>query len=134
MAFSNQEKAEIIIEATAVLLGDYNIYRKKAATLLLKAFLPHEIMRDILSCDGVYPFSRNDPRVRVWAKEVLKRGKCEECGSTKHLEAHHIIKWADYPMGRIDTKNGECLCHKCHTKAHIDDESYYMMASKHMED
>jgi hypothetical protein len=122
-----KEKNEIIIDAVAVLIGDYNINRKRAALLLLKAFLPHHILRGILQEDGIHPFDRSDYRVKRWAKEVLKRGRCEKCGATENLEAHHIIKWADYPRGRIDLNNGQCLCHTCHTNEHIDDPSYYMM-------
>lgn len=124
---TEREKAEIVIDAVAVLLGDYSITRKYAAILLLKIFLPHEILQDVLNSEGVYPFSRDDPRVRKWTKEVLKVGRCEFCGSTEELEAHHIIKWADYPKGRIDIKNGQCLCHVCHTNEHYGDRSYYMM-------
>ena len=118
---------EIVIDSVAVLIGDYEIIRKQAAILLLKAFLPHRVLYEILEEDGVYPFDRNDFRVRKWAKEVLNRGKCEKCGSTNHLEAHHIIKWSDYPKGRADIKNGQCLCHECHTNEHRHDQSYHMM-------
>lgn len=130
MAFSKREKAEIVIDAVAVLLGDYNIYRKKAAILLLKAFLPSNVVRAILEDGNVFPVDRNDPKVLRWKKTVLSKGACEECGSTKNLEAHHIIKWAEYPKGRCDVKNGACLCHRCHTLEHYGDPSYYMMASK----
>lgn len=124
---TNKEKREIIIDAIAVLIGDYNINRKYAAILLLKAFLPPSVLREILEDGNIDPLERNDYRVRMWTQEVLKRGKCERCGTTKHLEAHHTIKWADYPKGRIDPKNGQCLCHDCHTAEHADDRSYYMM-------
>ena len=124
---AENEKNEIIIDAIAVLLGEYNINRKYAAILLLKSLLPHKILNDILNDDGIYPFSRNDPKVRKWTKDVLKHGKCERCGKADCLEAHHIIKWADYPKGRTDLKNGQCLCHKCHTNEHIHDKSYFMM-------
>ena len=130
-AFTNEEKHEIIIDAIAVLLGDYSPYRKQAAILLLKALLPHRLAEIILMDDGVYPFDRNDPRVRKWTKEVLSFGRCELCGSAEHLEAHHIVKWADYPKGRADLKNGQCLCHNCHTEEHRYDQSYNMMAAKH---
>ena len=126
-----EEKREIIIDSIVVLMGDYAINRKYAAILLLKAFLPHEVMRDILNDDNIHPFSRNDPKVRKWKEKILKRGKCELCGSKEHLEAHHIIKWADYPKGRADIKNGRCLCHKCHTNEHYTDQSYYMMKAKY---
>lgn len=122
-----QEKREIIIESVAVLIGDYEINRKYAALLLLKAFLPHSVLREILENGGAYPFDRDDYRVRRWTKAVLNRGKCEKCGSTMQLEAHHVIKWAEFPQGRADLKNGQCLCHDCHTAEHIDDRSYYMM-------
>lgn len=121
------EKREIIIDSIAVLIGDYEIIRKQAAILLLKAFLPHSILREILEDGGAYPFDRNDYRVRRWTKDILKRGECEKCGATRNLEAHHIIKWADYPKGRADLKNGQCLCHDCHTNEHKDDQSYHMM-------
>lgn len=126
----NHEKTEIIIDAIAVLIGDYEINRKYAAILLLKAFLPRDIVKSILEDDGVYPFERTDPRVRKWTMEVVSKGKCEYCGASENLEAHHIIKWADYPKGRIDVNNGMCLCHKCHTNEHKDDQSYWMMKAK----
>lgn len=37
---------------------------------------------------------------------------------------------ADYPQGRIDIKNGMCLCHDCHTEQHKNDTSYHMMKAK----
>ena len=130
-AFSKAEQCELVIDAIAVLLGDYNITRKYAAVLLLKALLPRKVMMAILEDDKIYPFDRNDNRVRRWTEQVVARGKCETCGSKEHLEAHHTIKWADYPKGRIDLKNGECLCHKCHTMRHEGDQSYYMMKAKY---
>lgn len=125
-----KEKNELIIDSLAVLLGDYNINRKYAALLILKHFLSHRMLYEILEEDGIYPFDRSDYRVRRWTKEILKRGKCEKCGAVEHLEAHHIIKWADYPKGRADLNNGQCLCHECHTNEHHGDRSYYMMKSK----
>lgn len=130
--FTSEDKSRIVCDAVAVLIGeDYEIIQKKAALLLLKAFLPHDIVNNILANEVAYPFDRNDPRVRAWTKEIVMRGKCEECGATERLEAHHIIKWSEYPKGRIDPKNGECLCHRCHTKAHLGDTEYYMMAAKY---
>lgn len=126
----SHEKTEIIIDAVAVLIGDYEINRKYAAILLLKALLPHKVVKEILEDDGIYPFDRNDPRVRSWTKEVLSKGMCENCGSKENLEAHHILKWSDYPKGRIDVNNGMCLCHRCHTEEHAEDPSYWMMKAK----
>ena len=84
----------------------------------------------ILEDPDLYPFSRNDSRVRTWTKQIVSKGKCEKCGATENLEAHHIIKWADYPKGRVDLENGMCLCRKCHTEEHKNDQSYFMMKSK----
>lgn len=128
--FSKQDQRELVIDAVAVLLGDYNITKKYAAILILKALLPHKLMKAILDDPTVYPFDRNDCRVKRWTVGVLSKGKCEICGTDKHLEAHHIIKWADYPGGRLEPKNGQCLCHECHTKQHLHDQSYHMMAAK----
>lgn len=124
------ERVSIIVDSVAVLIGEYNIYRKKAALLLLKAFLPTAFLKFFLSCEEAYPFERNDARVRAWTKAVLSKGRCEECGATEALEAHHIIKWAEYPAGRVDIRNGMCLCHVCHTNEHKEDQSYYLMKAK----
>lgn len=131
-AFSKEEQRELVIDSVAVLLGDYSVTRKYAAILILKALLPHKLMKAVLDNPEIYPFDRNDRRVRKWTGTVLSKGKCEICGAEKHLEAHHIIKWCDYPGGRIDPQNGQCLCHECHTKEHLHDRSYYMMAKKEM--
>ena len=129
-AFSKKEQRELVIDAIAILLGDYEITRKYAAVIILKIFLPPKARKAILEDDAIYPFKRSDPRVIKWTKEVLSRGMCEACESKEHLEAHHIIKWADYPKGRADLDNGECLCHRCHTMRHANDQSYYMMKAK----
>lgn len=118
---------DIIIECVAILLGDYSIIRKQAAILLLKHHLPHKFFHFLLEDKNLYPFDRNDARVRKWTKQIVSKGKCEICNSDERLEAHHIIKWADYPQGRVDLKNGMCLCHKCHTKEHEFDKSYCLM-------
>lgn len=128
---SKEEQRELVIDAIAVLLGDYHINRKYAAILILKILLPRKLMKAILEDEAIYPFDRNDPRVRRWTNEVLKKGECERCGSVEHLEAHHIIKWADYPQGRVDLKNGQCLCHKCHTNEHRHDQSYHLMLGRY---
>ena len=126
------ERTELVIDSVAVLIGDYEINRKYAAILLLKALLPSGIVKNILENDGVYPFDRDDPRVRRWTRAVLSKGRCECCGSKENLEAHHIVKWSDYPKGRIDINNGMCLCHKCHTEEHKYDQSYWMMKAKNV--
>ena len=127
--FLKQRDADkVIIEALAILLGSYDQHRKRAALLLLKALIRDEFLEEILN-DSIelFPISRNDKRVRNWTKKVLSRGYCEECGKSEGLEAHHIIKWSDYPWGRIDIKNGRCLCHRCHTEEHKGENVYNLM-------
>ncbi|WP_409229087.1 HNH endonuclease [Gudongella sp. SC589] len=116
-----------IIDSIAVLLGDYNIYRKKAAVLLLKSLLREEFLKYLLSDNDLFVVDRNDYRVRQWRKNVLSRGVCEICGKTENLEAHHIVKWADYPKGRVDLNNGQCLCSDCHINEHAHDNVVHMM-------
>lgn len=55
-----------------------------------------------------------------WVREVKARDeyKCQDCGATEDLEAHHIKSWADYPDLRLDVNNGITLCHACHVKRH----------------
>ena len=126
----SEDFRDVIIEAFAVLFGNYSNIQKQAAMILLKIFVNRKFLKYVLENADVCPYSRDDFRVRIWKKKVLSKGKCEMCGSAEDLEAHHIIKWADYPQGRIDVNNGMCLCHKCHTEEHKDDPSYHMMKSK----
>ena len=128
-AFSEEELRDMILDAVAVLIGDYSAERKKAAILLLKALIPHDLLQAILEDDCVFPADRDDPQVRVWKKTVLARGRCEECGSTDNLEAHHVLRWSEYPRGRVDVKNGQCLCDKCHAHEHRFEKAYAMMTA-----
>lgn len=122
---------ELEIEVAATLISKKTtINQKIAASILMKILFTDEERKKILEDPDLYPFSRNNSRVREWKKKILSKGKCEKCGATNNLEAHHIIKWSDYPKGRIDINNGMCLCHKCHTEEHKNDQSYHMMKSK----
>lgn len=117
----------MLVNALAVVIGDYGIYRKKAATLILRALLPKDAYERIM-CDGaVYPFDRDDKRMAAWKRAVLAPGRCAFCGATEHLEAHHIIGWAEWPQGRADVTNGLCLCHSCHTEEHRFSPAYHLM-------
>ena len=118
------------IDAVAVLLGDYSNIRKQAAILILKATLPNDFFKFLFEDKNLYPFERSDPRVYAWKNKVLSKGKCEMCGSKENLDAHHILKWCEYPMGRIDVKNGMCLCHTCHTNEHKSDHVYHLMKAR----
>lgn len=51
----------------------------------------------------------------LWKEVVKKRAgfKCEKCGNTRYLQAHHIIPRTNYAL-RYDLKNGVALCRRCH--------------------
>lgn len=123
---------DVLIDCISVLLGDYDPYRKKAAYILLKYFVPKDLCEFIMQeLEKEAPvIDRKDPRVAKWRNEVLKRGYCAYCGSKDNLEAHHSLYWSESPKDRINVKNGVCLCHKCHTEEHKDEHVYNLMLSR----
>lgn len=128
--YLDDKPENIIIYALAILMGDYDITRKRASILLLRALIKKEFLQFILDNPILYPSKRSDYRVLRWAKKIKSKGYCEKCGSKEKLEAHHILEWSEYPQGRIDIKNGMCLCLNCHTREHKFDKSYFMMKAK----
>lgn len=56
----------------------------------------------------------------AWARAVVSRdgGKCQHCGATDGLHAHHIKEFADYPELRWEMSNGLTLCYRCHEAVH----------------
>ena len=55
----------------------------------------------------------------LWSALVKLRdgGKCQHCGKTFGLEAHHVIE-RRYTATRWDLENGVTLCYHCHDLAH----------------
>lgn len=51
-----------------------------------------------------------------WRDEVIKRagGVCEDCGSKKDIEAHHIISVHKDITKIFDIENGAAVCKECH--------------------
>lgn len=49
----------------------------------------------------------------LWSKNVRKRGRCEVCGRTENLHAHHIFTRTKH-ITRWDLQNGVCLCYHHH--------------------
>ena len=49
----------------------------------------------------------------LWSKCVRKIGKCEFCGETDNLQAHHLKSRVFYDT-RWDIRNGICLCYQHH--------------------
>ena len=73
----------------------------------MKILFTDEERKMILEDPDLYPFSRSDSRVRTWTKQSFQKVNVKNDGATENLEAHHIIKWADYQR-RVDLENGMC--------------------------
>jgi hypothetical protein len=57
----------------------------------------------------------------AWSARVRRRdGDCDMCGSTRHLQAHHLDGWHAAPEKRYDMSNGIALCRNCHARYHAD--------------
>lgn len=46
----------------------------------------------------------------AWSREVRKGGKCEVCGRTDYLNAHHILPKESYKYLKLHPMVGICLC------------------------
>lgn len=57
------------------------------------------------------------PRYQRWRNRVFARDRytCRLCGATGvYLEAHHILRKADFPELTFRVSNGITLCKDCH--------------------
>ena len=130
----NEEEVKLVEKYLEIYLGDYTPEQQYAASILLHMLLKddnfHKLMELVKEVTGFRVNDRNNSRVVMWAKKVKKIGKCEICGSTKNLVAHHKIPWAYSIKGRTDIKNGQCLCTKCHHMMHNDDLWFEYMRKK----
>jgi hypothetical protein len=63
---------------------------------------------------------RNSDNYKQWRKGVFVRDgfKCQHCGTSKDIQAHHIKSWTSCEELRYDIENGITLCRSCHLKAH----------------
>lgn len=61
---------------------------------------------------------RNSSSHLRWRNEVKTRDgwKCQHCGATDNLHAHHIIPWNVDESKRFELGNGITLCKSCHKK------------------
>ena len=58
---------------------------------------------------------RNTTGVNSWKQKVKQRDKvCQCCGSSAHLEVHHVNPLSVYPNLGTDINNGMVLCQICH--------------------
>lgn len=75
-----------------------------------------------------------DQQYKLWRKAVYERDNycCQWPGCTyhgKHIHAHHIKKWSDYPGLRFNAFNGITLCKNHHTmikNMETDYESFFL--------
>ncbi len=49
----------------------------------------------------------------AWSERIRQYGRCEVCGKTKRLNAHHFYSRSIRVL-RWDVDNGFCLCVGCH--------------------
>ena len=49
----------------------------------------------------------------LWSQIVRSVGRCQYCGKTENLHAHHIFGRTNKAV-RWDLENGVCLCAGCH--------------------
>lgn len=93
--------------------GNLHPVSRAAAAFLLDIYVPN--WRSKLPELAGIVADRNDREVADWRQRVLKRDKvCQRCGTSKKLEAHHIVQWALSPELRLAVSNGEALCESCH--------------------
>lgn len=61
---------------------------------------------------------RTSAKYKEWRLKVFSRDGfiCQQCGSKKKLEAHHIKEVCNYPALIYDINNGITLCRDCHKK------------------
>ena len=61
---------------------------------------------------------RRSPEYYQWRKAVLERDNstCQDCGTIKKVEAHHIRAVIDYPEGIFEVENGLVVCEDCHNR------------------
>jgi hypothetical protein len=70
----------------------------------------------------------NDPQYKDWRQKIYARDKfcCQwpGCKNNKKVEAHHILRWADYPGLRYHLDNGITLCKYHHKLINGDEDGY----------
>lgn len=122
------EQMQIVLDCLAVYMGDYAPEKQYAACIMLKMCLGEKTFKRLMDVvkeeTGFRVNDRYSTEVTRWGREVKRAGKCEICGSTEHLEAHHKIPWQYSIKGRTDIENGQCLCSNCHHRIMHDDMAW----------
>jgi hypothetical protein len=91
---------------------------------------------DVVNSDGSLadaPDARLSPEATAWRVSVFVRDRyrCQECGATGALQAHHIVSWAEAPERRYDLDNGVTLCVDCHAAKHPERAAFVRGAKFH---
>ena len=121
--YGNQEEVEQAEKCLEILLGDYTPQQQYAASILLHMMLKgnySQFVEAFKEITGYKVNNRQSGKAVTWGKKIKARGKCEICGATENLVAHHIVPWAYSIKGRFDLNNGQCLCDNCHKMMHDD--------------
>jgi predicted restriction endonuclease len=70
----------------------------------------------------------SDPQYKDWRKKIYARDKhsCQwpGCNKRKSLQAHHILKWSEFPGLRFHIDNGITLCRTHHESIKNNEEAY----------
>lgn len=105
-----------------IYLGDYSPAQQYAASILMKMILKQKqfnrLMDALKEHTGYKINNRQSSKAVRWSKKIRSAGKCEVCGATEGLQAHHIVPWEYSISGRADLSNGQCLCKECHKMMH----------------
>lgn len=68
----------------------------------------------------------HDPEYKQWRKRVWERDnyKCKITDSdcNGRIEAHHILRWKDFPKLRYEVNNGITLCHFHHPRKRTEED------------
>jgi predicted restriction endonuclease len=120
----DEENVKLAEKCVEIYLGDYTPEQQYSATIILHMLLKDPAFDQLLDYlrenTGFRVNDRNSGKVLTWKKKVKKIGKCDICGATKELVAHHVVPWKYSIKGRTDVNNGQCLCTKCHKIMHDD--------------
>lgn len=72
---------------------------------------------------GRHARKSHDPEVKQWRRDVWERDgfvcRYKDADCQGRIEAHHILRWADFPELRYDVSNGITLCHYHHPRTRI---------------
>lgn len=132
--YGSPEEVEQAEKCLNILLGDFTPEQQYAASILLHMMLKGDYAKFVEAMKEITGFkvnNRQSGKAVTWGKKIKARGRCEICGTTENLEAHHIVPWSCSIKGRFDLKNGQCLCVDCHKMIHDDSLWLEYMAKKH---